>query len=323
MNRDGVSGEYWQSHRVSTERFIEVCQNLNHVLEEPVSPLVEEFASVIAYAYSAQNEAMGFTWAVTPEELSMHAGHSLQVLRKKEKCASDPLYDGLFKHMPPNLLSVDAEQLQELYLAIPTIVRAGFPQDFADEVDRRWDSTLKYWGYREDLPRKSVDELLPITEVISTVDRAKVMIVDSAEEVITKLDWQWAIGDEELTEARITELFHAYLPCVLNRASIVPVLGVLRNEVDIETLAMIPADQNVNVNEYFSLVLPTGPISSEDATLVRDNVCLSVAEEISGHFGSSDAVGKLLMTNPGLQQAIQRQYTYFERGFRFDTFGRG
>lgn len=303
-DKGAESGEYWRSHRVSTEYLIEVCENINDFVDEPVSPLVEEFASVFASPYLAQYKEDGVYWSVTPWEVGYQGARFLQLLRMKGHCGGDEYYEGLLRYIPPNLLNVDDDELKELYLTFPTIVKEGFPQDFAQEVEMRWEGILKNWGYKEDLPSKTVDEIEPVADTVTTAEQAKIAIIDSAQEIITSLDWQWALGNESLTVAKIAELFQAYFPRALKNMYIIPHIAVLAHDQNEDDLNRMTEDQKVELNNNTSLVLPLGPVSAEDANFLRAALCIDVVEEISRHFGSDEAAGKLLMTNPVLSQAI-------------------
>ncbi len=303
-----MEGNYWQNHRVSTDRLIEVCANLNDYVDEPVSPLVTEFARIIAAPWQAWQDDYEVAFRAVPSEMVGNTLNFLELIRTRGQEQQQ-----LLRYVSPNFFNITEDQLRELYFAVPIIMKAAYPLDFAEVIENNWDGVLKYWGYKEDLPNKTVDEIEPVNNPINSVEEAKSIIIDYAREKVVALDWQWALGSD-IEADDIPSLFDAIYPRVINRISIAPVLAVFHTTRDSETLSNIPSQQKINLEDHKTLALLFDSINAEVATFIRDQLCIMLPDEIGERLGVDIAAGKLLITNPGLQQAAERSFAYFELG---------
>lgn len=294
----------WQQHRVSTDRLIEVTARINDFVDEPVSPLVEEFARVLGSPWAAMREANGTAWEATPGEMTMNSQNFLQLIHSKGR-----EHTQLLRYVPPNLLDITDDQLAELHHAVPVIMRASYPPDFAKAFEHDWNSMLVHCGYKEDLPDRTVAEIPPVEATITTASEAKQHIIDNARQYVLSLDWSWAF-DYEVAEADIKRWFDYSYPHILAKNAVTPVLTVYDVIRDAEVVEQLPEHHRLILDEQYMLALLMDHISPEDATFLRDCLCLYVADDIAERFGS-DAAGKLLMTSPGMLQAVERQMRYF------------
>ena len=275
------SETYWEEHRVDVGWPAERMYYVNEFSETLLPPTISAFARTLVSGYRREYESTGFYSYITPHDFTLNASMLLHDISSKGKG------DVMYTRIPEQLLQLNEAEIKTLYLSVPVIASVGFERDFSDAVHLLWNETLKYYGYIDDLPGKTVDAVSPIVTPINTEQEAQVQVFNAAEDVVANLDWDWATGQKNIDEKELRKLYKQIAPTVIAESEV----GMKR------TIAF--------------------PLSEETATQLKDWLCVYALEKIALGLGldrdDADFVAaRLLMANPGLIQSMKRIADYFD-----------